>query len=302
MQILRNVTRHKLRSFLTISGIVIGVLALTTMGALAENFNALIDGGVTYFGGSISVGPPDGASASLLPLSKIDEIKKVPGVEAAFPSYSFSAKPGSVSTVSFGIPDTIIAGDPAETSWSALKISYAQGHGLTSNSRGLDPQQTGQIGALCGDFLAGNVTDGSPTSTISTNCGGQTGPIGPAGQTGPTGPAGTTGATGPAGARGAAGKVELVTCKTIIRTVNHKHKKKLSCTTKFVTGPLKFTAARVHASLSRRGIVYAIGYARLKGTPVGTRLEATRPLARGRYLLVLSSGGRVLARRVVTID
>ncbi len=77
MEILRNITRHKLRSFLTISGIVIGVLALTTMGALAENFNALIDGGVKYFGSSIQVGPPDGQAANLLPMSKIDEIKKV---------------------------------------------------------------------------------------------------------------------------------------------------------------------------------------------------------------------------------
>jgi glycine/serine hydroxymethyltransferase len=43
MEIIRNFYRHKLRSALTISGIVIGVLALTTMGALAENFNALLD-------------------------------------------------------------------------------------------------------------------------------------------------------------------------------------------------------------------------------------------------------------------
>ena len=87
MEIVRNVTRHKLRSFLTISGIVIGVLALTTMGAMAENFNALIDGGVKYYGGSVQVGPPDGEAASLLPTSKIDEIKQVPGVAAAFPAY-----------------------------------------------------------------------------------------------------------------------------------------------------------------------------------------------------------------------
>ena len=136
MQILRNIARHKLRSFLTISGIVIGVLALTTMGALAENFNALIDGGVSYYGGSVQVGPPDGEAAALLPLTKIDEIKQVPGVAAAFPAYSFSAKPGAVVTVSFGIPDLIIAGDPAENSWSALKTSYAQGRGVDAGSQG----------------------------------------------------------------------------------------------------------------------------------------------------------------------
>ena len=40
MEILRNIARRKLRSFLTIAGIVIGVLALTTMGSMSENFNA----------------------------------------------------------------------------------------------------------------------------------------------------------------------------------------------------------------------------------------------------------------------
>jgi putative ABC transport system permease protein len=136
MEILRNVTRHKLRSFLTISGIVIGVLALTTMGALAENFNALLDGGVKYFGSSIQVGPPDGQSAPLLPISKVDEIKRVDGVGAAFPTYQFQAKPGAPPSFSFGVPDSIVAGDPAENDWAALKITYAQGHALDQGSTG----------------------------------------------------------------------------------------------------------------------------------------------------------------------
>ncbi len=134
MEILRNIWRRKLRSTLTISGIVIGVLALTTMGALSENFNALLDGGVTYFSSSIQVGPPDGQSASLLPLTKIDEIKQVPGVAAAFPSYGFLAKPGAVTTISFGVPDEIIAGDPAENDWGLLKLSTAQGHYLSGGA------------------------------------------------------------------------------------------------------------------------------------------------------------------------
>jgi putative ABC transport system permease protein len=136
MEIVRNIARHKLRSFLTISGIVIGVLALTTMGALAENFNALLDGGVKYFGSSIQVGPPDGQSAFLIPLTKVDEIKGVDGVAAAFPTYSFQAKPGSPPSFSFGVPDTIVAGDPAENDWAALKITYAQGHALDTSATG----------------------------------------------------------------------------------------------------------------------------------------------------------------------
>src|SRR5713101_8610045 len=102
MEILRNIARRKLRSVLTISGIVIGVLALTTMGAIAENFNTLLDGGVKYFSSNVQVGPPDGQSASLLPISKVDEIKQVQGVAAAFPTSGFRAKPGAAPAFSSG--------------------------------------------------------------------------------------------------------------------------------------------------------------------------------------------------------
>jgi len=135
MEILRNLARRKLRSSLTILGIVIGIFALTTMGAMAEHFNALLGGGVTYFGSSIQVGAPDG-QAAILPISKIAEIEQVPGVVAAFPGYTFPAKPGDVTTVSFGIPDEIVAGDPAENNHGALKTTVAQGRQLTSTQRG----------------------------------------------------------------------------------------------------------------------------------------------------------------------
>ena len=136
MEIVRNLYRHKLRSSLAISGIVIGVLALTTMAALVENFSALLDGAVQYYGSNVQVGPPVGQAASLLPLTKIDEIRKVPGVATAFPTYTFPAKPGAVKVVGFGIPDTIIASDPTEAAWSSLKTTYAQGHAIDADSSG----------------------------------------------------------------------------------------------------------------------------------------------------------------------
>jgi putative ABC transport system permease protein len=135
MEIIRNVARHKLRSTLTILGIVIGVLALTTFGAFAENFNALVDGGVTYFGGSIQVAPPDGQSAQLMPMSKVDEIKQVQGVAAAFPEYQFQAKPGG-NGFNFGIPDSIVSGDPAENNWGNFKVTYAQGRPIDARTQG----------------------------------------------------------------------------------------------------------------------------------------------------------------------
>jgi putative ABC transport system permease protein len=153
MDIIRNLDRHKLRSFLTVSGIVIGVMAFTTMGALTENFNSRLDGGVQYFESNVQVGPSVGETASLLPLTKIDEIRKVPGVAAAFPTYGFPAKPGAAGVVSFGFPDTIVASDPTEAAWSNLRTTYAQGHAIDADSSGevvfgstIDKEFTKKIG------------------------------------------------------------------------------------------------------------------------------------------------------------
>ena len=135
MEIVRNMARRRLRTTLTVLGIVIGIFALTTMGAMAEHFNALLDGGVRYFGSSIQVGASDG-QASILPLSKADELKQVAGVQAVFPNYSFEAKPGGVGGVSFGIPDEIVSHSPSENGYNALKTSLAHGRDITDSSRG----------------------------------------------------------------------------------------------------------------------------------------------------------------------
>src|SRR6266567_4669550 len=125
MEILRNLARRKLRSVLTISGIVIGIFALTTMGAMAEHMNALLGGGVTYFGSSISV-RADGQGQSLLPMSKVQEVAAVSGVTAASPSYAFNAKPGSGEGISFGPGDAILNWDPNITR-SAFPMTLAAG-------------------------------------------------------------------------------------------------------------------------------------------------------------------------------
>lgn len=135
-ELIRNLARHRLRSTLTITGIVIGIFALTTMGAMAEHFNALIGGGVTYFGSNVQVGADNATFGSMLPLSKVDEIKGVSGVAAAFPNVQVSAKPGDVTTVSFGVPDYITSYVPGENEHSAFKLSYKTGRGPSPNGTG----------------------------------------------------------------------------------------------------------------------------------------------------------------------
>jgi putative ABC transport system permease protein len=136
MEIIRNLTRRKLRTTLTISGIVIGVLALVTMGAMAEKFNALLDGGVAYFGGNIQVTAAGGSAfggGSVLPISTVSQVEQVDGVAAAFPEIQVEAKPGQVSTISFGLPDYITAYDPRANDYSSVKTKLAQGRDVTGS-------------------------------------------------------------------------------------------------------------------------------------------------------------------------
>ncbi len=135
LEILRNLRRRKLRSTLTISGIVIGIFALTSMGALSQHFDALLGGGVKYFSSNIQVGAPVGQQAALLPLSTMNDISKVKGVEAVVPGYQTDGAP-SGGNISFGPSYQIINQDPSSNAHSSLQITVGSGHDLTATSRG----------------------------------------------------------------------------------------------------------------------------------------------------------------------
>ncbi len=75
-------------------------------------------------------------------------------------------------------------------------------------------------------------------------------------------------------------------------TVKKGGKSVQKCTTQLVTGPVKFTAASAsaHATLARRGVVYAAGIARVRSGRLSLRLQSQRRLRPGRYKLTLVSG------------
>jgi hypothetical protein len=121
-------------------------------------------------------------------------------------------------------------------------------------------------------------------------------------------PQGPAGATGPAGA---AGRVELVSCKTVTRTVTKivKHKRRKvrvshqQCRARLISGTVKFTtqSATVTAQITRAGRVYATGEQVGRSELVLTPIRALRP---GRYTLALTHGARAhrtTARRSITI-
>ena len=157
MEALRNLGRHKLRNALTIGGIVIGVLALTTMGALAEKTNKLFEGGVTFFEDHVTVRDASGTSpfgSRLMRAAKAEEIRRVEGAAAVFPIITVPAK-AEQTGFSFGVPSAIIGSDPAYSGYSRFKLSYAQGRAL-NDTRGevvLGADFSKELGVKVGDAL-----------------------------------------------------------------------------------------------------------------------------------------------------
>jgi putative ABC transport system permease protein len=136
VEILRGLVERRLRTSLTIGGIVLGICALTLIGAMAEHFDAQLNGGVRYYGSNIQVADAAGSSAGVISLGKIDPIQRVPGVAVALPSIGILAKPGSATGAPLGLPDTVGYADPRERGYSKLGTAIAAGRQLQPNRQG----------------------------------------------------------------------------------------------------------------------------------------------------------------------
>jgi putative ABC transport system permease protein len=136
MEILRNLARRKLRNALTVAGIMIGVLALTTMGAMAEKFNLLFDGGERFFSGHVVVNDPSlsGFGPGLIQVARAAEIDKVEGVAGAFPNISLLAKTDEQG--SFSVPDQILGTSPGSDRYETFRLTLAQGRDINRAASG----------------------------------------------------------------------------------------------------------------------------------------------------------------------
>ena len=157
MQVLRNVFRRKLRVFLTISGITIGVLALVVMGSMAEKINLMVSGGTRYYSDKVTVNAEgSGAMFSTGPLSlgKLQEIKNVPGVAEV--SGSIGALLETGSSMSFGMPAMIIGSDMRGDNLENFKIGYSQGQTIGPNDVGsvvVGSDLVSKLSAKVGEYI-----------------------------------------------------------------------------------------------------------------------------------------------------
>lgn len=111
VEILRNMMRRKVRTGLTIFGIVVGIFAVTVMGSMTEYFNGLIGNARAGAGESIIVSPKGGVRATLS-TADVGRILRVRGVKAAVPQVSTFFE--SLGSVSFGPPDQVLGVPPEQ--------------------------------------------------------------------------------------------------------------------------------------------------------------------------------------------
>jgi putative ABC transport system permease protein len=138
MRALRNIFRRKLRAFLTITGITIGVFALVVMGGMAEKINLLVDGGTRYYSDKVTISDgnsPNSMASTPMSIGRIPQIEAVDGVAKA--SANIFLLLDNQGSVSMGVPAMVIGSDLRGSELESFKLSYKSGRALRPGETGV---------------------------------------------------------------------------------------------------------------------------------------------------------------------
>jgi putative ABC transport system permease protein len=135
---LRNLSRRRLRTGLTVAGIMIGIWALVVFSSMAAKMDSLVSGGSRYYADKIVVSSGGSSVAAGLPmrLASGDQIAALPGVDVVVPGVQVPVAT-TTATVSFGPGDTI-SGSPAgaDKGRETFTTYLASGRFLTTADEG----------------------------------------------------------------------------------------------------------------------------------------------------------------------
>ena len=135
MRLLRELSRRKLRTTLTISGITIGIWALVVFSSLANQINGLVGLGSDFFADKVVV--TDGMAFGTSPMRIADAaiIEGLDGVAAVQPNVELLWDPDPA--VGFAVPDTLLGSVPgADAGHERFEPEVATGRTLTADDRG----------------------------------------------------------------------------------------------------------------------------------------------------------------------
>lgn len=136
--VLRNMWRRKARTLLTVFGIVVGIFALTVLGALSARLNQQVKGAKYWFSSKITVVPAGGnlfgGDSGYLSLSKVGEIRQVPGTKDVVAGIGL---PLSNESSGFGSPELIIGVQLDQAADELNLIKIREGRILQPGDRGV---------------------------------------------------------------------------------------------------------------------------------------------------------------------
>ena len=140
MSLLRNLTRRKLRTALTVFGIAVGIWALVVMAALATKLSVLVEGGSTYFRDKVLVSDATNAPFSYgitpLPIDVVKQIEQVPGVAVAVPRVLLLMNPDDPSNA-FQQPAYVVGYTVgADQGYETFPLEIAQGRATAAGDEG----------------------------------------------------------------------------------------------------------------------------------------------------------------------
>ena len=134
MRILRELSRRKLRTSLTITGITIGIWALVVFSSLANQINGLVGMGSEYFADKIVVTDGVAFGSSPMRLDDVEIIAGLDGVGAVQPKVEI---PWDPDPIGFGAPDFLVGTIPgADAGFETLKLELATGRQLIAEDTG----------------------------------------------------------------------------------------------------------------------------------------------------------------------
>jgi len=161
MRMLRELSRRKLRTTLTIIGITIGIWALVVFSSMATKINSLVDSGSDFYVGKVIVSDASsgGIGIGVVPIDTAvaDRIGRLPGVSAVDPQVQVPFD--EVEFAAFGFPKIImgaVAG--ADDGLETFTVEPSQGRLLTAADEGsrvtvLGSDVARELGVAIGDSV-----------------------------------------------------------------------------------------------------------------------------------------------------
>ena len=135
MRILRELSRRKLRTSLTITGITIGIWALVVFSSLANQINGLVGMGSEYFADKIVVTDGVAFGSSPMSLDDVEIIAGLDGVGAVQPKVEIPWDPDPA--IGFGAPDFLVGTIPgADAGFETFTLELATGRQLIAEDTG----------------------------------------------------------------------------------------------------------------------------------------------------------------------